>query len=366
LGKVKIFIRERITTSKWYSIVLTTILYPLIGLLFFFGILFNIYHLNLLELILGIVATTLAAILLCITIWFTIFSIRRLIVTIAIEKLQRLSNEENIDGLIDLIKKGYCQWAPIRKLGEFKKDADKAVPIIIQELKENKNKSVRVAACLALGEIKNNDAISVLLEIIKSDPEPLVRLNALHALSKFNKKFKEKLPEIYTIMKNDSNLKNRVNIALSFGFLNVIEALPIIKDVYFKDIEIEEKFRFGWSIALLEGINSDVINDLEEIVSNNQLSRKSKKFYKNKFYRSLVTIERSKKKTRKKKVSSNSEIELVRKEIQTSHEETLNILEGLKTSKEQDEKKQVLVPLLQAIIAAITAIITTLLVIYLR
>ncbi|MHA1156172.1 MAG: hypothetical protein ACTSQK_08700, partial [Candidatus Heimdallarchaeota archaeon] len=174
---------------------------------------------------------------------------------------------------------------------------------------------------------------------------------------------KEKLPEIYPILKHDTNLKNRVNIALSLADLNIIEALPVIKGEFNKDKEINEKFLFGWSIALLEGIYSDVITEIEDMITNNKLSRLSKKRFKN-FYHILIENERSKKKSRRKVTQTITDIDLLREELLMYHELEIKAIMGMRTEKEEErseKKKGNYVGIWQSLIGLLGVILAVLL-----
>ncbi len=366
MNKIKRFIQEKILSSSWFPIFLTVILFFMSILLFFIGMFFLLLYIDLFGLILGIVTILIAVIAFCFTILFIIMMIIRVCL---IKKSDILLQNEDIDGFISLIEKGFQLWVPFTRLVELDKKAKKAVPIVIQVLTKNKNKNARVNACWVLGEIKHKDAIPVLLECIKSDPAPIVRVNAVYALSNFGRKFKEKLPEIYTIIKYDPNPKNRINTALCLADLNITEALPVLKAEFEKDKDINEKFMFGWSIALLEGIHSDVIAVMEEMVNSDQLSGKSKIHFKD-FYRNLVDSERSKKTPRRRiSAPASTDLDLLRKEFQASHEETMRVVMGLKITEEREERIQRIknfIPILTALIGAITAITTTLLIIFVK
>ncbi|MHA1447684.1 MAG: HEAT repeat domain-containing protein, partial [Candidatus Heimdallarchaeaceae archaeon] len=351
---------EKILPSIWFPISLIVIIFLLAVFLLFGGIVFLIEFVLLEDLIIGIISTIVSITALVFTIWGLISVIKRFKL---IKESDKLLQDEDVEGLILLVEKGYQLRILLSRLGELGKKAKKTIPLIVQILAENNDGDTRAIACWALGKIKDKDAIPVLLNCIKSDPVPIVRVRAIYALSKFNRKFKEKLPEIYPILKHDTNLKNRVNIALSLADLNIIEALPVIKGEFNKDKEINEKFLFGWSIALLEGIYSDVITEIEDMITNNKLSRLSKKRFKN-FYHILIENERSKKKSRRKVTQTITDIDLLREELLMYHELEIKAIMGMRTEKEEErseKKKGNYVGIWQSLIGLLGVILAVLL-----
>ncbi|MHA1155942.1 MAG: hypothetical protein ACTSQK_07520, partial [Candidatus Heimdallarchaeota archaeon] len=152
MNKIRKFIKEKILPSIWFPISLIVIIFLLAVFLLFGGIVFLIEFVLLEDLIIGIISTIVSITALVFTIWGLISVIKRFKL---IKESDKLLQDEDVEGLILLVEKGYQLRILLSRLGELGKKAKKTIPLIVQILAENNDGDTRAIACWALGKIKD-------------------------------------------------------------------------------------------------------------------------------------------------------------------------------------------------------------------
>ncbi|MFW9921938.1 MAG: HEAT repeat domain-containing protein [Candidatus Thorarchaeota archaeon] len=145
-----------------------------------------------------------------------------------------MSYDERTRKLLDSIKKTddeNSKFKAIDEIGEIGKKARIAVPDLVAIVKDTSASfNLRSKAIWSLGEIGSGAAVQPLLDQIRNDKHPYIRILSLESLGKIGLRPERVLPQVQNLIENEPlpEVRNRIPKILSkFGS----EAIPVLIDL---------------------------------------------------------------------------------------------------------------------------------------
>ncbi|HUT80328.1 MAG TPA: HEAT repeat domain-containing protein [Candidatus Bathyarchaeia archaeon] len=153
-------------------------------------------------------------------------------------------SKEEIEKLIEKLHSGQKEGSraeAAKTLGRLEKEAKDAIPTLLNALKNDQSERVRGRAALALGRMDDPSTVPNLIEALDNDKSDEVRARVAWALG---------------------DLGEFAKVAIE----------PLKKAAKAKNNEVRS-FHFKISILKLEGLNSDILNELEKEKQEGKLER---------------------------------------------------------------------------------------------
>ena len=141
-------------------------------------------------------------------------------------KLHRLEADRNVAGLIAALSsdvRGNAALA-LGRLGE-----PRAIPHLVELVRDDPEPKVRMFAAHALGQVQAKDAETVLVEAL-NDPAPIVRMGAAEGLGSI--RAREAVPHLRKVLDTDPDKYVRLHAVESLVLLGDVESRARVREVF--------------------------------------------------------------------------------------------------------------------------------------
>ncbi|MGC9781652.1 MAG: HEAT repeat domain-containing protein [Candidatus Heimdallarchaeota archaeon] len=198
------------------------------------------------------------------------------------QALGLIGDNKAIPVLLNALKEDKCgdvRSSTVNALGKL--EALEAIPHINWTILNDDHEDTRFEATMAIGLMGNhaNISIPVLIETMKNDESSRVWAMAVQMFPSLGKESKKAIPELINVMLNDEDEFVQIMTIRTLGSLEAKEALEPIKFLQKQDIFQNDVFEIFLALARIEGKKSDSYQQLVKLKEKDNFSEWELKDY---------------------------------------------------------------------------------------